>query len=337
MVGALVAVAVAIIAAGGTRQGAPLLVGSEAPTDTVGDPAGWSVLDRSTDSVLYVAAAGTLRVLDVDRARVVDDVPLHPPRGDHPFLLARVGPAYVLQADDGRAYALGGRPPAAVDLGRSLVFLPAPPDSVWTVTGDSYGPGGGMGVRHVDLTGRRLGPPTLVPPGTTPVAAQGDRVLLHGDDMLRWWTPSTGRQRRIRGRRGLAAEQTIAVVCDAPCRTVDVLEGDGGRVARLRMTEPVTAALVAPDERAIAVLTESDLATAALAIVDLDAEAMQSVTNGVASRSAARGLTWSPDGAWLFFPTTTGRIGAVERATGRVSVVGAEVGRFDALAAGTAP
>ena len=103
------------------------------------------------------------------------------------------------------------------------------------------------------------------------------------------------------------------------------------------MTEPVTAALVAPDERAIAVLTESDLATAARAIVDLDAEAMQSVTNGVASRSAARGLTWSPDGAWLFFPTTTGRIGAVERATGRVSVVGAEVGRFDALAAGTAP
>lgn len=242
----------------------------------------------------------------------------------------------MLQADDGHAYAFGGGPRTPVDLGRSLVFLPTTQDRVWTVTGDSYGPGGGMRVRHVDLEGRRIGPATPVPTGTTPVAAQGDRVLLDGDDMLRWWTPATGRRRRIPGRRGLAAGPTLTVVCDATCRTVDVLERRSGRVVRLRMTEPVTAALVAPDERAIAVLTESELATAALVIVDRDAEAMQSVTNGVASRLGTRGLTWSPDGAWLFFPTTTGRIGAVERATGQVGVVGADVGPFDALAAAAA-
>lgn len=160
--------------------------------------------------------------------------------------------------------------------------------------------------------------PTPVPPGLTPVAAQGDRVLLEGDDRLRWWTPSTGDVRRIPGWRGLATGQTITVVCDAACRTVDVLAYAGGRVARLRMTEPVTAALVAPGERAIVLLTETEteLATAALVIVDRDAEAMQSVTNGVASRLQARGLAWSPDGAWLFFPTTTGRIG-VSRARHR--------------------
>jgi len=61
---------------------------------------------------------------------------------------------------------------------------------------------------------------------------------------------------------------------------------------------------------------------------------MRTVTNGVAGGTGARGLAWSADGAWLFFPTTTDRIGAVERATGRVSVVDAEVGAFDALAAG---
>ncbi len=64
---------------------------------------------------------------------------------------------------------------------------------------------------------------------------------------------------------------------------------------------------------------------------------MRPVTNGVAVQPHARGLTWSPDGAWLFFPTATGRIGVVERATGRVSVIDAEIGRFDALAARQRP
>lgn len=186
-------VGIAIIAASEARQGAPLVVGSEVPTGTPGVPLGWSALDRSTASALYLAhAAGTLRVFDVDRGRVVDEVPLRPAGGDHPFVLERVGPAVVLQSDDGRAYAVGGRGPAAVDLGRSLVFLPAPPDRVWLVVGDSWGPGGDMRVRQVDLRGRRVVRPTPVPPGLTPVAAQGDRVLLEGDDRLRWWRPSTG-------------------------------------------------------------------------------------------------------------------------------------------------
>ncbi|HSJ44155.1 MAG TPA: hypothetical protein VK923_05670 [Euzebyales bacterium] len=188
-----------------------------------------------------------------------------------------------------RAAVLVGGLPDAVELGRSLLFLPAPPDGVWIVTGDSWGPGGSMRVRHVDLAGARRVAPTPVPAGTTPVAAQGDRVLLEGDDALRWWTPSTGDMRRIPGRRGLAAGQTTTVVCDARCRTVDVLHRDGTRGARLRMTEPVVAAALAPDERAIALLTDSELATAAVVIVDRDAGAMQSVTNGVASRLAARG------------------------------------------------
>jgi len=340
MIGALVAAAaVAIIAASEARQdGTALGVGSEAPTDTAGDPAGWSPLDRSTGSVLHLAdPAGTVRVLDVDGGRVVDEVPLRPALGDHPFLLARVGSAAVLQADDGRAYAFGGRLPTAVDLGRSLLFLPAPADRVWLVNGNSWGTGGDMRVRQVDLTGGRVVRPTPVPPGQTPVAAQSDRVLLEGGAGLRWWTPSTGGARRVPGRSALAVGETIAVVCAEDCRTVDVLDRDGGRTARLRMAETVTAAVVAPDERAIALLTKTDLATAALVIVDRDAETMQSVTNGVAARLMARGLTWSPDGAWLFFPTATGRIGVVERATGRVSVVDAEVGAFDALAAGAAP
>jgi hypothetical protein len=96
----------------------------------------------------------------------------------------------------------------------------------------------------------------------------------------------------------------------------------------------VVGAVVAPDEHAVALLTEPELATAAIVIVDLDAETMHTVTNGVEGRRAARGLTWSPDGAWLFFPTTTDRVGVVERATGRVRVVDAQVGAFDALAAG---
>jgi hypothetical protein len=175
-----------------------------------------------------------------------------------------------------------------------------------------------------------------VPAGHTPVAAQGDRVLLEGDAALRWWTPSTGEASVVRGRSALAVGRTLVVVCAGDCRTVDLLERTGGRVARLRMAETVTAAVVAPDERAIALLTQTELATAALVIVDRDAETMQSVTNGVAARLMARALAWSPNGAWLFFPTSTGRIGVVERATGRVSVVDAEVGPFDALAAGAA-
>jgi hypothetical protein len=106
------------------------VVGSEAPTDTAGDPAGWSALDRTTDAVLHVGdAAGSVRVLDVDGGRVVDEVPLRAAPGDRPFLLERVGPAVVLQADDGRAHAFGDRLPT-VDLGRSLAFLPAPADRV---------------------------------------------------------------------------------------------------------------------------------------------------------------------------------------------------------------
>lgn len=336
VVGGLAAVAVAtVLATGQARRAAPLVVGSEAPTVPRIDPEGWSPLDRATDSVLYLAdPAGTVRVLDVDRGADLGDLPLQPALGDHPFLLARVGTAAVLQTDDGRVRAFGGGLPGAVDLGRSLLFLPAPPDGVWIVTGDRRGPGGSMRVHQVDLSGARTVAPTRVPHGHRPVAAQGDRVLLEGDDALRWWTPSTGKNRRIPGRHGLAAGQTATVVCDASCRTINVLHRDGTPAARLRMTEPVVGAVVAPDEQAIALLTESELATAAVVIVDLDAETLQTVTNGVEGRLAARGLTWSPDGAWLFFPTTTDRVGAVERATGRVRVVDAQVGAFDALAAG---
>lgn len=101
-------VGIAIIAASEARQGAPLVVGSEVPTGTPGVPLGWSALDRSTASALYLAhAAGTLRVFD---------------------------------------------------LGRSLVFLPAPPDRVWLVVGDSWGPGGDMRVRQVGPQGPSRGP-----------------------------------------------------------------------------------------------------------------------------------------------------------------------------------
>ena len=339
VLGAVVAAAVAVLLATGPAvTPPPIVVGSEAPSGGMGDPVGWSPLDRSTGSVLYLAdPAGTVRVLDVDRAEIVDDLPLRPALGDQPLLLARVGRAAVLQTDDGRVHAFGGGLPDVVDLGRSLLFLPAPPDGVWLVTGDSWGPGGSVRVRQVDLAGARIVPPTPVPPGQTPVAAQGDRVLLEGDDMLGWWTPWTGEVRRIPGRRGLATGQTTTVVCDAPCRTVGVLHRDGTRAARLRMAEPVAAAAVAPDERAIALLTASELASAAVVIVDRDAEAMRTVTNGVDGSLAARGLTWSPDGRWLFFPTTTGRVGVVDRASGRVSVVDADVGAFDALAAGPSP
>lgn len=92
---------VAVIFAGLVpRQPPPIVVGSEAPTGGTGDPVGWSPLDRSTGSVLYLAdPAGTVRVLDVDRGEIVDHLPLRPALGDQPLLLARIGRAAVLQTD----------------------------------------------------------------------------------------------------------------------------------------------------------------------------------------------------------------------------------------------
>lgn len=331
-------VASALLSAGQVRRPTSLVVGSETPTGAADDPASWSALDVPTGTMLYLAdPAGTVRVLDVDRARVVGEVPLRPAFGDHPYLLARVARAVVLQTDDGRVHAIGagGQVTDTVDLGRSVLFLPGTDDGVWVVTTDSGRPGSDMSVRLVDLAGAEAAGPTPVPPSTTPLMAQRDRLLLEVEDGLRWWNPRTGRTSRVRARRALATGPTLLVVCGAACRTVDIHHVDGTRVARLRMTEPVAAAVVAPDERAIALLTVSEPATAAIVVVDRDAETMRTVTNGVDARRAARGLSWSADGAWLFFPTTTDRIGAVERATGRVGIVDADAGAYDALAAGS--
>ena len=194
----------------------------------------------------------------------------------------------MLQADDGRAHALGGVRPPRVDLGRSQLFFPAPPDSVWLVTGDGRGPRGGMRVRQVDLLGDGVARPTPVPAGRVPGGGAGRSWLLEDGAGLRWWTPTTGETHVVPGRCALAAGERPVVVCLEDCRTVDVLDRDGGRVARLRMAETVTAAVVAPDERAIALLTRTELATAALVIVDRDAETMQSITNGVAAAARPR-------------------------------------------------
>lgn len=332
MVLALAVALVAAVAAARPGPDAPgpsaLVVGPDTPTTAT---TGWSTLDRRTGAVLQLAVAPTVvTTFDVDLGRVVGALPLRPAAGDDPFLLERVGAAYVVQSQDGVTRVFDGeRPPRR--LGRSLRFLPAHPDRVWLVT---RGGDGALRVRQVDLAGRHIVPRTPVPAGRTPVAGQGDRVLLDGGGGLRWWYPSTGALRPVPGRRVLAVGETSVVVCDRRCRTVDVLGADGGHVARLRMTERVAAAELSPDGRTIAMLTDSELSTSALAIVDRDTETLRTVTNGVAVDGSARRLTWSRDGTWLFFPTAQGGVGIFNRSDGRIHLLDAEVGAVDAIVAG---
>jgi hypothetical protein len=277
---------------------------------------GWAALEEETGASVLVADPAALRVVDVD-AGTDAEVSIRPANVAGRRAVERVGGHVVVQAADGRTLALGPGVGAVRDLGASSGFLPAPPAGVWLLLEGDGGPGR---IAQVDLGAGVLGRPVDVPAGQTPVAGQGGRVLLGGPAGLRWWDPVTGWTDDISGEQVLDVGQTTTVVCDADCRTVDILGRDGGRTGRARTAEPVVAAALSPDERRVALVTGGEVATGTLLMVDRDAEQLETLANGFASPTSSPGPTWGIAGSRLFLLTADGDLAVVDAATGSVGV-----------------
>lgn len=71
-------------------------------------------------------------------------------------------------------------------------------------------------------------------------------------------------------------------------------------------------------------------------IADLDVRAVHTVTDGAAMVSR-RLLTWSPNGAFVFFATLDGTVGVFDRASHTMHRVDVDVSEVDAMAAFDGP
>ena len=135
----------------------------------------------------------------------------------------------------------------------------------------------------------------------------------------------------------LAVSAGVTVVCRDRCHTVDVLDPSGRRRERLHTQHRVLAAVLAPEDRAVALLTDAANTTAAsLLIADLAGRAVHTVADGAALVSR-RLLTWSPNGAFVFFATVDGTLGVFDRASDTLHRVDVDVSDADALAAFDGP
>lgn len=332
------AVVVAATAPIGARTDRSLVVdAAPSVTSTAEGAITWSPLERSTGTTLSLAyAAGPVHLLDVDRGKVIEEVPVELTVSDVPDLLvARVGSATVVQARDDVTYVFGPRLPLR-RLGRSWWFLPASRDLVWLIDGTSLQPGAGLRVRLVDLTGAEVLPLTAVPADQRPIAGRHDRLLLKDIGVLRWWNPHTGATQST-PRDVLAVSAGVTVVCRDRCHTVDVLDPSGRRRERLHTQHRVLAAVLAPEDRAVALLTDAANTTAAsLLIADLAGRAVHTVADGAALVSR-RLLTWSPNGAFVFFATVDGTLGVFDRASHTLHRVDVDLSEVDAMAAFDGP
>jgi hypothetical protein len=315
---AAVAVAAVAVLVGAWRGGAVapeagdrLRVGED-PTQA----GGWAALEEQTGASLLVAGASALRLVDVD-AGTDAALSIRPARGEGRSAVERVGVHAVVQTADGRTLAFTPGAGDVRDLGASSGFLPSPPDRVWLLT---EGGADQIRIEQVDLGGGSIVGPVDVPSGQVPLAGQGAWILLGGPAGLRWWDPTSGWTDEIAGAQVLDVGQTTTVVCDADCRTVDILGRDGGRTGRARTAEPVVAAALSADERRVALVTGGEVATGTLLMVDRDAEQLETLANGFAPPPTAAAPAWDVAGSRLFLPTADGRLAVVNAATGRVGV-----------------
>lgn len=221
-------------------------------------------------------------------------------------------------------------------LGQSWWFLPASRDLVWLVDGTSFQPGADLRVRQVDLRDTEVLRSVRVPAGQRPIAGQRDRLLLKDVGTLRWWDPATGVTQSMHDH-VLAVSAGATVVCRDRCHTVDVHDDTGTRVARLHMERRVVAAAPAPDDHAVALLTDAaDTTASSLVIADLDRRTLHPVAGG-APLVSRRLLTWSPNGAFVFFATLDGRLGVLDRSSETTHRVDVDLDDVDAMAAFAGP
>jgi hypothetical protein len=329
--------ALAAIARSGLRMDRALEVNTPRTPPVTERVVRWSPLQRSTRTTLALALAGeVVRLVDVDRGQVIDEVAVTPTVSDAPvFVMARVGSVNVVQDIDDVTYAFG--PGARLRrLGRSWWFLPASRDRVWLVSGESFQPGEQLRVRQVDLDGAETMASSTVPPGQVPVAGRRDRLLLKDVGAMRWWLPATDAVQPS-PRDVLAVSADAAVACRRGCRAVDVLDASGELTARAHTDRRVIAAALSPDGRAVALLTNApDTLAAALSIVDLDPPAVQTIADE-APVVARRLLTWGTNDDFVFFATFDGALGVLDRRSGALHRVDVDVRGVDAMVAYDGP
>jgi hypothetical protein len=326
----VVAVAIAVVAVlavvdrGADREteaASSSTAGPRTTTDT--EPrrgTGAPLLGRPTGIRLGVQGPRGLQVFDLDTGEFVAEFAGRAPfpgavvpRRAGAVLLVQDMATYFPDLEAGPA----GRGSVSLGLAQNLVASDHP-DRVWLIEGDPFGRTP-LTLTEVDLTGRVLAGPIELPSDARPVAAVDGGLIVNSVDGI-FHIGRDGASRRVAPGVAFGAHGTAVVhrACDEQLRcavhVTDVVTGGTRVVPGTEDTVGNTFnTALRPDGAVLAAFGTSGRRD--LVVIDLaDGTVLHRSENALRDGS---GLTWSPDGRWLFWPEFAGA-GALSSDDGRL-------------------